>query len=456
MEKAGEAERLGELEVSTEHPLDLLREALWTDGFDGCYVTHTSDLRWLTGWDYIFDTECAHGALVTRTTASIHTDSRYSGAMRARNDAKPAQGTNAASPHPHHCELDPQSHEQVLDCGSKAAMTNRLQEAQTPQAAYQPLWCISDERISHAAFVAHELTSLADSDPGQERYIALEEDLPLNRYRELVEACSKIGADDGSVADPGAGGSIGTNSTVRFVETPRHILTLRARKTPAEIAILRHSQQVTDDAFMKLLEWLRPGISEKEVAAELEYLMRRGGADGLAFPSIVASGPNSANPHAVPTARKLSYGDLVVIDFGARCEDYCSDTTRCLCVGVPTQRQRVIYNAVLAAHQAGKAAIRPGVSGAQVHESARMILEEYELAEYFIHSLGHGVGIAVHEQPRLAPKDETLLVEGNVVTVEPGVYIPDFGGVRIEDCGVVTKAGFESFTTLPHELIVIA
>jgi Xaa-Pro aminopeptidase len=198
-------------------------------------------------------------------------------------------------------------------------------------------------------------------------------------------------------------------------------------------------------------EWLRLGVSELEAANELEYFMRANGAEGLAFASIVASGPNSANPHAVPTGRLLQRGDFVVLDFGARYRGYCSDMTRTVCLGEASAKQRRVYETVLAAHEAGKQAIAPGVAASSVHEAAAAVIAAAGFGDYFLHSLGHGVGLEVHEEPTLHPKSEAVLQEGNVVTVEPGIYLPGVGGVRIEDFGVVRAGGFESFTASPRE-----
>ena len=371
--------------------LDAFRETFCAEGFDACIVTANPDLRWLTGWDYTFDSEKAHVALITPDLAFLHTDARYSAVMRSRDT--------------------------------------------------EGIWQINDERISHAACIARVLATLAKVKVGEPLSVFVENDLPLYQYRALEKALN-------DEAYPGL-------SKARLVESESLILKLRAIKNPDEIALLRRAQQITDTAFNKLLEWLRPGLTEIEVATELEYLMRTGGADSVAFPSIVASGPNSANPHAVPTTRALAPGDFVVIDFGARYQDYCADTTRTLCIGSPSMQQQEIYGAVLEAHNAAKAFIHPGITGAEAFECANDVLKSHGLSENFLHSLGHGLGLAVHELPRLATKENTPLVAGNVVSVEPGVYIPDYGGVRIEDCGLVTATGFESFTTLPHELMVI-
>jgi Xaa-Pro aminopeptidase len=228
---------------------------------------------------------------------------------------------------------------------------------------------------------------------------------------------------------------------------------LRAVKDAEEIRALRAAQAITDAAFTHMLGYLRPGLTEREAATELEFFMRRAGADGVAFPSIIASGPNSAVPHAVPGNRVFERGDFVLMDFGARLDDYRSDMTRTVVLGEADERQRAMYEAVLAAQAAVARALRPGMSGHEAQGIADAALAERGFEGRLIHSLGHGVGIDIHELPVLAPKAEAKLQLGHVVTVEPGVYLEGIGGVRIEDFGVITENGFETFTQSPHELI---
>ena len=263
--------------------------------------------------------------------------------------------------------------------------------------------------------------------------VAIEANTPLKLYRKLA---AKL---------PGAA----------LAERDGDILKLRAVKEPGELELMRRAQQVADSAFTALLPQLHAGMSEREVSLKLEFLMREGGADELAFPNIVASGPNGANPHAVPGERLLQEGELVVIDFGARVDGYRSDTTRTICVGHAGAEQRRIYEAVRVANEAVEKAIRPGVSGRDMHELAEQVLAEYGFAGKMGHGLGHGVGLDIHELPNNSPRNEEPHVAGNVVTIEPGAYLPGVHGVRLEDCGVLTDAGFENFCTLPHALITV-
>jgi Xaa-Pro aminopeptidase len=228
---------------------------------------------------------------------------------------------------------------------------------------------------------------------------------------------------------------------------------LRAVKDAQEIELLKAAQAVADATFVHMLDYLRPGLTEREVAIELEFFMRRAGADGIAFSSIIATGPNSAIPHAVPSDRVLRQGDFVLMDFGARLADYRSDMTRTVVLGPADERQRAMYAAVLAAQSEVIESLAVGMSGREAQSIAEEALARRDFEGRLIHSLGHGVGIDIHELPVLAPKAEEKLEVGHVVTVEPGVYLEGIGGVRIEDFGVMTNQGFEDFTQSSHDLI---
>lgn len=205
-----------------------------------------------------------------------------------------------------------------------------------------------------------------------------------------------------------------------------------------------------------VLPKLKEGMREIEVAAELEYHMRRRGAQRVAFDTIVASGPRSALPHGVASERRISEGDLVVIDFGVVLGGYCSDLTRTICVGEPTAKQEDIYNLVLEAQEKALASLRAGKKVAEIDGVAREIIAQKGYGDAFGHGLGHGVGIMVHEEPSLSPRNQsTFLEEGMVVTVEPGIYLEGWGGVRIEDMAVVTEEGCRVLTTSPKELFKI-
>ncbi|NMA62406.1 MAG: aminopeptidase P family protein, partial [Firmicutes bacterium] len=241
----------------------------------------------------------------------------------------------------------------------------------------------------------------------------------------------------------------------QFVGVSGWVQELRMIKTPEEIASIRKAAQIADEAFAKLLPQIRSGVSEQELALELEFLMRKAGASGMSFSPIVASGPNSALPHARPSERILSHGDFVVFDFGCIVNGYCSDMTRTIVVGEPEEKHLLIYDLVLKAQLESLAAVAPGKTGVEIDTIAREIISDAGYGEYFGHGLGHGVGLEIHENPRLSKTDQTVLQPGMVVTVEPGVYLPGFGGVRIEDLVLVTEDGHEVLSSTFKELYVV-
>lgn len=231
---------------------------------------------------------------------------------------------------------------------------------------------------------------------------------------------------------------------------------LRMRKDAAEIAAMRAATQIAEQAFSDLLLQIRVGMTEKEVAAELMLQLFRHGSEALPFTPIVASGPNGANPHAFPTERALTAGDLVTIDWGASKDHYLADITRTVAIAEPPTAQMThAHQAVLAGNRAGVAACRPGATCAQVDRETRLMIEAAGLGEYFVHRTGHGLGIEGHEEPDIKAGVHLALDVGMTFTVEPGVYIPGVSGVRIEDDIVITADGCESLTTLPRELQVV-
>ena len=244
---------------------------------------------------------------------------------------------------------------------------------------------------------------------------------------------------------------------VRWVPVDQQVEALRAVKEPEELQRMRRAVELGDRAFQFIVERMRPGMTEKEVAWQLEVFLREHGAEALAFPVIVASGPNGALPHARPTDRRLEVGDLVVLDFGCVVDGYCSDMTRTVLVGSQVSpRVREVYELVLRAQETGVQAVRPGRRGQEVDAEARAVIEQAGLGEHFGHGLGHGVGLEVHEPiPRLARTAEMVLEPGMVTSVEPGVYLPGWGGVRIEDLVVVTPQGCEVLTRSPKELLCV-
>jgi Xaa-Pro aminopeptidase len=231
---------------------------------------------------------------------------------------------------------------------------------------------------------------------------------------------------------------------------------LRTVKDADEIAAIEAAQAVTDRTFDHLVEHvLARGKSEREIALELEFFMRREGSEGVAFAPIVASGSNAALPHATPSDRELADGDLVVLDFGARVGGYCADMTRTVCMGRPNGEQRAIYEAVLSANRAGAQAVVAGRSGRDIDAAARAVIVAAGFGEHFGHGLGHGVGLEVHERPGVGSHSTSAVPLGSVITIEPGIYIPGMGGVRIEDLAVVEEGGARVLTRSAKELIEI-
>jgi Xaa-Pro aminopeptidase len=235
---------------------------------------------------------------------------------------------------------------------------------------------------------------------------------------------------------------------VRMVATYNQVEALRQAKDPEEIAITQKAVQCAETAFRQLTEWMRPGMTEKVVARKLEDLMREAGAEGASFPIIVAAGPNSAKPHAVPDNRPIEAGEPVLLDWGARVDGYCSDISRTVIFGPPDKRFNKIYDIVREAQAAAIAAIHPGAHGQFVDGVARQVIGNAGFGDHFGHSLGHGTGLCIHEAPRLSPHSEDTLTAGMIVTVEPGIYIPDWGGIRLENQVVVTENGADILNTL--------
>lgn len=229
---------------------------------------------------------------------------------------------------------------------------------------------------------------------------------------------------------------------------------MRAVKDAEEVELMKKAQAITDAAFQHMLGFIRPGLTEKQLRIELENFMYEHGADGLAFGSIVAAGPNAANPHAIPSDRVVEKGEFVLMDYGARYRDYNSDMTRTVSVGEPSSKMREIYDIVRHTHEECAKAVYAGIDGNEIHELSRKLIGEAGYGAYYGHGLGHGVGIDIHELPNFGRTHNTV-AEGSVVTIEPGIYLPGEFGVRLEDYGFVTDKGFEPFTQSPHELQII-
>lgn len=241
-----------------------------------------------------------------------------------------------------------------------------------------------------------------------------------------------------------------------FLPFAAQINKMRMVKTSEEIDKIRRAEEIGCKAFEHILNYIKPGVAEKDIALEIEYFMRKLGASSTSFDTIVISGAGTSLPHGKPTDKRVEKGDFVTLDFGCVLDGYCSDMTRTLVVGKASEEQKKVYNIVKEAQQAGLDAIRAGVKGADCDKFAREYITSLGYGQYFRHSLGHGVGLLVHELPNLSPKSEIILEENMVVSCEPGIYIPGFGGVRIEDLVVVSREGCENLTRLPKNLIELA
>jgi len=229
----------------------------------------------------------------------------------------------------------------------------------------------------------------------------------------------------------------------------------RTLKSAGEIELIRRSVETNSRAFELAVRRVRPGMRERDLAAEIDHQMRRLGAEKPSFETIVAAGRRSALPHAHPTGAVLELGQLALIDMGAFQDGYASDMTRMLFLGVPGARVKRLYRAVLEAQLAAIDAVRPGVTAAHVDRQARNVLKTYKLDRAFVHSTGHGLGLEIHEPPRIGKKDKTPLAAGMAITIEPGVYLEGWGGIRIEDTVVVTPTGCEVLTPTSKELRVV-
>lgn len=241
----------------------------------------------------------------------------------------------------------------------------------------------------------------------------------------------------------------------RLVPCQKEISKFRQVKEEWELALMRKAQEITDKTFTKMCSIIRPGMSEKELAAELIYSLYSLGAEGLSFQPIVVSGPNTSKPHGVPGDRKLCYGDFITMDFGCTVGGYCSDMTRTVALGFVSEEMARVYETVLRAQEAGIAATRAGVTGQAVDGAARKVIADAGYGAYFGHGYGHSVGLEIHEAPNCNPSNDQPLEAGVVCSAEPGIYLPGQFGVRIEDVVIVREGGCEDITASEKKLIII-
>lgn len=226
-------------------------------------------------------------------------------------------------------------------------------------------------------------------------------------------------------------------------------------KTPEELLIIAKAEAIGDKTFEHLLDYIKVGMTELEIADEVERTMRSLGAEGLSFPTIAVSGVNSNQPHGEPSDKKIQEGDFLTLDIGCVYRGYCSDMTRTVAIGYATDEMKKIYDIVLEAQLAGLEMVKAGVKCFDVDKASRDVIEEAGYGEFYIHGTGHGVGTEVHEPPTLNARSSEVLKENQAVTVEPGIYLPDKFGVRIEDLVIVTEFGYANLTHSPKELIIL-
>lgn len=230
---------------------------------------------------------------------------------------------------------------------------------------------------------------------------------------------------------------------------------IRAVKTEKEVNCIKRAQGIAEAAFEHILGFIKEGVTEKEIALQLDYFMLRNGAEALSFETIAVSGANSSKPHGVPTDKKVQRGDFITMDYGAVFEGYHSDMTRTVAVGEISSKQAQVYYTVLEAQFRAISVLKAGVKCSDGDKAARDVIADAGYGDYFRHSTGHGVGIEIHETPNLSPKSKTVLTVNNIVTVEPGIYIPGEFGVRIEDMVLIKKNNCENLTKMKKELVIL-
>ncbi|WP_028548794.1 M24 family metallopeptidase [Paenibacillus sp. UNC451MF] len=280
---------------------------------------------------------------------------------------------------------------------------------------------------------------------------------PMETARDLLtkQGISKVGFEQNDMTYGAYQTTAKALSGIELAATDGIVEKLRVIKDESEIAVLQEAADLADRTFTHILNFLKPGAKEADIALEMEMFVRKNGAASTSFETIVASGERSALPHGKASDRILQADEFVTLDYGAYYKRYCSDITRTVVVGKPTDKHKEIYNIVLEAQMTALDKIKPGMTGKEADAVARDIIQRYGYGDYFGHGTGHGLGMEVHEAPRLSKNGETVLTPGMVVTVEPGIYLPGFGGVRIEDDIVVTDTGIKILTHSSKDLIAL-
>ncbi|PAK49787.1 Xaa-Pro peptidase family protein [Paenibacillus sp. 7541] len=313
-------------------------------------------------------------------------------------------------------------------------------------AAEEPVLVVPalDAEAAHASSIVNHIVTHQDTDnpyellkgiiTGSTGVLAVEkEQLTVSRYEQLQHHLS----------------------VSRYEDAGPVLREMRVRKSPEEVQVIRHAVQLVEEVLQRGLAQTKAGVSEIELVAELEYTMKKLGAEGPSFSTMVLSGPNTALPHGVPGSRKIEPGELVMFDLGVYASGYASDITRTVAVGQPSSEAVRIYETVLAANTAGIQAVKPGASYASIDQAARDVIANAGYGPAFVHRLGHGLGMDVHEYPSVHGQNNDTAQTGAVFTIEPGIYVPGVGGVRIEDDVLVTGTGVEVLTTFPKELTII-
>ena len=325
-------------------------------------------------------------------------------------------------------------------------------------------WILTDSRYTIAAAKESRGFEVLEYKRNMQQYLM---EKIVKEHPELAEKTFRIGFED----------AVMTVETYRTLEAlfekmnlkqwelvPLHkkIDKMRRIKTPEEIESIKKAEKIGDEAFTKVTDWLtkcyreKTSVTEKQVAAHIEFYMRDAGAEGTSFDTIAASGSNSSLPHAMPQPKLLTEGDFLTMDFGCMYQRYCSDMTRTIHIGeVVESEQKKVYDTVLQAQLAALSVVKPGMVCSDVDKCARDIIADAGYGDYFGHGLGHSVGLFIHEEPRFSMKCDAVLKPGVVITVEPGIYLPGRFGVRIEDMIVVTEDGYQNLASSPKELICV-
>ena len=413
----------------SEARLARLRAAYEQAGACAMLVRGTTNIQWASAFDGVFDEEQAHALFVDGKRAVLHTDSRYVTACERAADAC-GGAIEVDDAHESHAKFASRLWDGCMSCAARRAEGSDVASETAVSGELEPTSPDADVQTGSAGSCA----SVDAAAKGSSARLAIEDAIALSEFRKLEEAFAE---------------------RTQLVETSGLVFGLRAVKDAEEVRRMRAAQAITDAAFSYIIGYMKPGMTEREVQLELEDYMLRHGASGLAFSSIVATGANGASPHAIPGSTRLEAGQCVVMDFGAKAYGYCSDMTRTVFLGAPEGEMLRAWETMRRANEEVEAMLGPDITGKQAHEHAERVLEKGGFGGLMGHGLGHGVGLDIHEEPVLSPRNEAPLKVGNVVTVEPGIYLPGKFGMRLEDFGVITESGFDVFTQSTHEMVML-